>query len=101
MFQRRFLLVLAVAAVAISPMLANATGKTAQQKLMSECSAQNKGKTGDSYKSAQKDCLDGRTRSTSKTGAGSQKRTTDCNAKASGKKGDERKRYLSSCLKRQ
>lgn len=58
-----------------APLLATAATKpqTAQQTLMAKCSAQNKGKKGDEYKSAQKACLSGGQR----TGGGQRLAATD------------------------
>lgn len=96
---RRFapLLILALAA---TPLLAGAAPKTAQQQLMAKCSAQNKGKTGEDYKSAQKACLSGG-KSAGNAGVSPQQRMKDCNAQASGRQlgGDARKSFVSGCLK--
>lgn len=99
MFQRHLVLALTLSALAAAPLLAGAAPKTAQQELMAKCSAQNKGKTGEDYKSAQKSCLSGGSASGKTSGNASQQRMKDCNAQASGKKGDERKAFMSSCLK--
>ncbi|MBB5883591.1 starvation-inducible protein [Xanthomonas sp. LMG 8992] len=86
-----------------APLLATAAAKpqTAQQTLMAKCSAQNKGKKGDEYKSAQKACLSGGTAPAA--GNASQQRMKDCNAQAATQKlqGDARKTFMSGCLKKQ
>lgn len=83
-----------------APLLADAAAKpqTAQQSLMAKCSAQNKGKTGDEYKAAQKACLSG---SAAPAANASQQRMKDCNAQAATQKlqGDARKTFMSGCLK--
>ncbi|WP_369943590.1 PsiF family protein [Xanthomonas medicagonis] len=85
-----------------APLLADAATKpqTAQQSLMAQCSAQNKGKKGDEYKSAQKACLSGNAAPAS--GNAAQQRMKDCNAKAATQKlqGDARKTFMSGCLKK-
>ncbi|WMJ68783.1 PsiF family protein [Stenotrophomonas sp. 24(2023)] len=83
------LLVLAV------PTLAQAT--TPQQQRMADCSAKNKGKTGEEYKAAQKACLSGQPAKATTP----QERMKQCNADAASKKlaGDTRKTFMSSCLK--
>jgi len=87
-----------------APLLAAAAAKpqTAQQSLMAQCSAQNKGKKGDEYKSAQKACLSGKSEAPA-SGNASQQRMKDCNAKAATQKlqGDARKTFMSGCLKKQ
>jgi hypothetical protein len=91
---------LLILALAATPLLANAAPKTAQQELMAKCSAQNKGKTGEDYKSSQKACLSsGKTDSNAKVSP--QQRMKDCNAEAATKKlsGDARKTFMSGCLK--
>lgn len=99
MFQRRFVLASILAVLAASPLLAAAAQKTPQQELMSKCSAQNKGKTGDAYRSAQKSCLSGGSAGGKSSANASQQRMKDCNAQAAGKKGEERKSFLGTCLK--
>jgi len=88
--------------VSAMPLLADAAAKpqTAQQSLMAQCSAQNKGKKGDDYKAAQKACLSGSAAPAS--GNASQQRMKDCNAKAATQKlqGDARKTFMSGCLKK-
>ncbi|QHB71030.1 PsiF family protein [Stenotrophomonas sp. 364] len=78
-----------------SPVLAQAA--TPQQQRMADCSAKNKGKTGEDYKSAQKACLSG----PAPTATTPQERMKTCNADAAAKKlaGDARKTFMSGCLK--
>jgi hypothetical protein len=66
---------------------------------MAECSAANKGKTGDTYKSAMSACLKGEQPAAKLTPQ--QQKMKDCNAEA-GKQsltGDKRKAFMSTCLK--
>jgi len=81
---------------------AAARPQTAQQSLMAQCSAQNKGKKGDDYKAAQKACLSGSSAAPA-SGNASQQRMKDCNAKAATQKlqDDARKTFMSGCLKKQ
>jgi len=78
-----------------SPVLAQAA--TPQQQRMADCSAKNKGKTGEDYKSAQKACLSG----PAPVATTPQERMKTCNADAAAKKlaGDARKTFMSGCLK--
>ncbi|MET4614734.1 hypothetical protein ABIA71_000279 [Stenotrophomonas sp. 2619] len=78
-----------------SPVLAQAA--TPQQQRMADCSAKNKGKTGEAYKSAQKACLSG----PAPVATTPQERMKTCNADAAAKKlaGDARKTFMSGCLK--
>ncbi|WP_141058701.1 PsiF family protein [Stenotrophomonas rhizophila] len=78
-----------------SPVLAHAA--TPQQQRTADCSAKNKGKTGEDYKSAQKACLSG----PAPVATAPQERMKTCNADASAKKlaGDARKTFMSGCLK--
>jgi hypothetical protein len=78
-----------------SPVIA--TAATPQQQRMADCSAKNKGKTGEDYKSAQKACLSG----PAAPATTPQERMKTCNADAAARKlaGDARKTYMSSCLK--
>ena len=78
-----------------SPVLAHAA--TPQQQRMADCSAKNKGKTGEDYKSAQKACLSG----PAPVATTPQERMKTCNADAAAKKlaGDARKTFMSGCLK--
>lgn len=72
--------------------------QSSSQQRMAACSAQNKGKTGEDYKSAQKACLSAKPAAATTP----QERMKSCNADASGKKltGDARKTFMSSCLKK-
>jgi hypothetical protein len=74
--------------------------QTAQQQRMAACSAQNKGKTGQDYKDAQKACLSGKAAPAVATTP--QERMKACNAEAGSKKlaGDARKSFMSGCLKK-
>lgn len=78
-----------------SPVLAQAA--TPQQQRMADCSAKNKGKTGEDYKSAQKACLS----RPAPAATTPQERMKACNADAAAKKlaGDARKTFMSGCLK--
>ncbi|WP_369349544.1 PsiF family protein [Stenotrophomonas sp. JAG2] len=78
-----------------SPVLAHAA--TPQQQRMADCSAKNKGKTGEDYKSAQKACLS----APAPVATTPQERMKTCNADAAAKKlaGDARKTFMSGCLK--
>lgn len=78
-----------------SPLIANAA--TPQQQRMADCSAKNKGQTGEAYKTAQKACLSGR----APVASTPQERMKTCNADAAAKKlaGDARKTFMSGCLK--
>ncbi|MEG2804381.1 PsiF family protein [Stenotrophomonas sp.] len=78
-----------------SPLLAGAA--TPQQQRMADCSAKNRGKTGDDYKAAQKACLSG----TAPAASTPQERMKTCNADAASRKlaGDARKTFMSGCLK--
>ena len=78
-----------------SPVLAHAA--TPQQQRMADCSAKNKGKTGEDYTSAQKACLSG----PAPVATTPQERMRTCNADAAAKKlaGDARKTFMSGCLK--
>jgi hypothetical protein len=78
-----------------SPLVASAA--TPQQQRMADCSARNKGKTGEDYKAAQKACLS----APAPAATTPQERMKSCNADAASKKlaGDARKTFMSSCLK--
>jgi hypothetical protein len=68
---------------------------------MAECSTANKGKTGDTYKSAMSACLKGEQPAPASTLTPQQQKMKDCNAEA-GKQsltGDKRKTFMSTCLK--
>lgn len=78
-----------------SPLVASAA--TPQQQRMVDCSARNKGKTGEDYKAAQKACLS----APAPAATTPQERMKTCNVDAASKKlaGDARKTFMSSCLK--
>ena len=72
---------------------------TAQQQKMADCSAANKGKTGDDYKNSQKACLSG----TAAPAAASapmtqQQKMAACSKQNKGKKGDDYKNAQKACL---
>jgi hypothetical protein len=99
---RTLILVASTLAFSASTALAQtspAKTPTPQQQRMAECSAANKGKTGDDYKSSMSSCLKGEKPAASLTPQ--QQRMKDCNAQA-GKQslaGDQRKAFMSNCLK--
>jgi len=72
------------------PVIASAA--TPQQQRMADCSARNKGKTGEDYKTAQKACLS----APAPTASTPQERMKTCNADAAAKKlaGDARKTFM-------
>lgn len=91
---------LAIPAFAAPPQTATSTARTptAQQQRMSDCSHQNKGKTGADYKAAQKTCLSGQ----ATTAAGKttqQQKMAHCSQQSKGRKGDDYKTAMSTCLK--
>jgi hypothetical protein len=96
MSKQRLIFALLLTCLTSSPLLASAASKTPQQQRMADCAAQNKGKTGDDYKNAQKRCMAGTDK---KPASSSTQRMKDCNAKATGKKGDARKSFMNTCLK--
>ncbi|ARP84931.1 PsiF family protein [Bordetella genomosp. 9] len=102
LFRTRTLIVASTLAFCASAALAQdppAKSQTPQQKRMAECSAANKGKHGDEYKSAMSACLKGEKPAATLTPQ--QQRMKDCNAQA-GKQslsGEKRKTFMSSCLK--
>jgi hypothetical protein len=67
---------------------------TAQQTTMAECSKDNKGKTGDDFKKAQKECLSKDKPMTQ------QQKMAACSKANKGKKGDEFKKAQKECLKK-
>ncbi len=75
--------------------------QTAQQQRMAACSAQNKGKTGQDYKDAQKACLSAKA-APAAAATTPQERMKACNAEAGSKKlaGEARKSFMSGCLKK-
>ncbi|MEP6506271.1 MAG: PsiF family protein [Betaproteobacteria bacterium] len=70
---------------------------TASQQKMADCSASNKGKKGDEYKSAQKACLSGEPAAASAPLTQQQKMAA-CSKQNKGKKGDEYKSAQKACL---
>jgi hypothetical protein len=70
---------------------------TAQQQKMADCSAANKGKKGDEYKSAQKACLSGEAAPASAPMTQQQKMAA-CSKQNKGKKGDDYKSAQKACL---
>uniref|UniRef100_UPI0039EE7DB2 PsiF family protein n=1 Tax=Bordetella sputigena TaxID=1416810 RepID=UPI0039EE7DB2 len=87
------------ASVSMAQTAAPAKSPTPQQERMAKCSAANKGKTGDTYKSAMSACLKGEQPASTLTPQ--QQKMKDCNAQASKQalKGDQRKAFMSTCLK--
>ena len=85
--------ILIAAVLGMSISMSYAAGNP-QQELMKKCSAENKGKKGDEYKTAQKACL-----SDGKTAANSQQsKMKKCSAENKGKKGQEYKDAQKACL---
>ncbi len=70
---------------------------TAQQQKMADCSAANKGKKGDDYKSSQKACLSGAPAAASAPMTQQQKMAA-CSKQNKGKKGDDYKSSQKACL---
>ena len=70
---------------------------TAQQQKMADCSAANKGKKGDDYKSAQKACLSASAPAASAPMTQQQKMAA-CSKQNKGKKGDDFKSAQKACL---
>ncbi|HEX8713855.1 MAG TPA: PsiF family protein [Terracidiphilus sp.] len=110
---------LAATAFAFTSSASAAEGKamTPQQEKMANCAHENKGKKGDEYKQAMRDCLHGKsaagamkseeskakmeeTKADSKATAQREKMKT-CNAQAKEKnmKGKDRRDFMSECLK--
>ena len=73
---------------------------TAQQQKMADCSAANKGKKGDDYKSAQKACLSGTAAPAAAPSAPmtQQQKMAACSKQNKGKKGDDYKASQKACL---
>ena len=88
-----FAMVGAHAADAASAPASAAKPKTAQQEKMGSCATEAKGKKGDEYKAAMKECLAAKKMS-------QQEKMKACNAdpKAKATKGDERKAFMKECL---
>lgn len=70
---------------------------TAQQQKMADCSAANKGKKGDEYKTAQKACLSGQAAAASAPMTQKEKMSY-CSKQNKGKKGDDYKAAQKACL---
>jgi len=73
---------------------------TAQQQKMASCSAANKGKKGDDYKSAQKACLSGAPAAAAAPSAPmtQQQKMAACSKQNKGKTGDDYKSSQKACL---
>ena len=85
--------ILIAAVLGMSMSMSYAAGNP-QQELMKKCSAENKGKKGDEYKTDQKACL-----SDGKVAANSQQsKMKKCSAQNKGKKGQEYKDAQKACL---
>ena len=85
------------AAPAMHPSVAKP--QTAQQQRMATCSAQNKGKKGADYMTAQRACLKSEVAASSNVRTAQQQRMANCSAQNKGKKGADYKTAQSSCLK--
>ena len=71
---------------------------TAQQQKMADCSAANKGKKGDEYKSAQKACLSGTPAPAASVPMTQKEKMAACSKANKGKKGDDYKSAQKACL---
>ena len=71
---------------------------TAQQQKMADCSAANKGKKGDDYKSSQKACLSGAPAAAAPAPMTQQQKMAACSKQNKGKKGDDYKSAQKACL---
>ena len=71
---------------------------TAQQQKMADCSAANKGKKGDDYKSAQKACLSGAPAAAPSAPLTQQQKMAACSKQNKGKKGQDFKDAQKACL---
>ena len=72
---------------------------TASQQKMADCSAANKGKKGDDYKSAQKACLSGAPAAAAASAPMTQQqKMAACSKQNKGKKGDDYKSAQKACL---
>jgi hypothetical protein len=71
---------------------------TASQQKMADCSAANKGKKGDDYKSAQKACLSGAPAAAASAPLTQQQKMAACSRQNKGKKGDDYKSAQKACL---
>ena len=70
---------------------------SASQQKMADCSAANKGKKGDDYKTAQKACLSG-TPAPAAAPMTQQQKMAACSKQNQGKKGDDYKAAQKACL---
>ena len=79
---------------------AHATGKTLtpQQRKMSACAKENKGKTGLDYKQAMSDCMHRDVAAAPDQPMTQQQKMTACSKANKGKKGDAYKQAMSACL---
>ena len=93
-------LALTVAAVGAFAADAPAASKplTASQQKMADCSAANKGKKGDEYKSAQKACLSGTPAPAASAPMTQKEKMAACSKANKGKKGDDYKSAQKACL---
>jgi hypothetical protein len=71
---------------------------TAQQQKMADCSAANKGKKGDEYKTAQKACLSGTPAPAASAPMTQKEKMAACSKANKGKKGDDFKNAQKACL---
>ena len=73
---------------------------TASQQKMADCSAANKGKKGDDYKTSQKACLSGTPApaAAASTPMTQQQKMAACSKQNKGKKGDDYKNSQKACL---
>ena len=93
-------LALTIAAAGVFAADAPAASKplTASQQKMADCSAANKGKKGDEYKSAQKACLSGAPAAAASAPMTQQQKMAACSKQNKGKKGDDYKASQKACL---
>ena len=93
-------LALTIAAAGVFAADAPAASKplTASQQKMADCSAANKGKKGDEYKSAQKACLSGAPAAAASAPLTQQQKMAACSKQNKGKKGDDYKSAQKACL---
>ena len=85
---------IATAPIVFQPALADDT----PQSNMAACSKANKGKKGDEYKKAQRECLKGQAAAEAAPQTQQQKMAA-CSKANKGKKGDDYKKAQSDCLK--
>jgi hypothetical protein len=91
-------LALTIAATGVFAADAASKPLTAQQQKMADCSAANKGKKGDEYKSAQKACLSGAPAAAASAPMTQQQKMAACSKQNKGKKGDDYKAAQKACL---